>query len=325
VKSRFPLLAQSFASRPIWPVGIDVALFAVFVACAYGVVALARYWWGTSVPSAAISQSPWALPAYAAYSLVRMFAAYLLSLIFAIAYGYTAAKQSRVEPVLIAILDILQSIPVLSFLPGVMLAMISLFPSRQIGIELGSIILIFTGQVWNMAFSFYSSMKSIPRELYEVTSIFEYRPWQRFIQLELPYGVIGLLWNSMVSVAGGWFFLMACEMFVLGSRDFRLPGLGSYLQTAASAGDIAAICWGLGAMIAVIVLIDQLVWRPLIAWSAKFKFEQVETMGHASNPILKLIRSSRVTSFLGAAIRKTSGRVRTRLLQPPNPQVTVLA
>ncbi|HVW10763.1 MAG TPA: ABC transporter permease subunit [Bryobacteraceae bacterium] len=316
MKLRSPLLAQSFTARQIWPVGIDLALFAMFIAGAYGVAELARYWWGTAVPAAHISQSPWALPLYAFYSLARMFAAYLLSLVFAVVYGYIAAKRKQAEPVLIAILDILQSIPVLSFLPGVMLAMISLFPSRQLGIELGSIILIFTGQVWNMAFSFYSSMKSIPRELYEVTSIYGYNAWQRFIQLELPYGAIGLLWNSMVSVAGGWFFLMACEMFALGSRDFRLPGLGSYLQTAASAGDIGAICWGLAAMIAIIVLIDQLIWRPLIAWSDKFKFEQVETLGHDANPVLKLIRSSRLAALAGSTIRSVSVRVQTRLLKP---------
>lgn len=315
MKTRLPLLAQSFAARSIWPVGIDLVLFASFLACAYGFVALARYWWGAAIPAATISQSPLALPLYACYSLARMAAAYLLSLVFAIGYGYVAARSARAEPVLIAILDILQSIPVLSFLPGVMLAMISLFPSRQLGIELGSIVLIFTGQVWNMAFSFYSSMKAIPRELFEVTAIFEYNPWQRFLQLELPYGVIGLLWNSMVSVAGGWFFLMACEMFVLGTRDFRLPGLGSFLQTAASAGDVGAICWGLAAMIAIIVLLDQLVWRPLIAWSDKFKFEQVETMGHATNPVLKLVRSSKLASFAGSALQKTSARVAARFMK----------
>src|SRR5579883_1959430 len=158
-KERAPLLAQSFDSRPAWPFGVDFALFAVFAACAWGVVALAHYWWGAATPAAVISQSPAALPLYALYSLVRIFAAYILSLGFAIAYGYAAAKLPRAEPVLVAILDILQSIPVLSFLPGVMLAMMALFPSRQLGIEMGSIILIFTGQVWNMAFSFYSSMK----------------------------------------------------------------------------------------------------------------------------------------------------------------------
>jgi NitT/TauT family transport system permease protein len=193
-------------------------------------------------------------------------------------------------------LDILQSIPVLSFLPGVMLAMVSLFPSRQLGVEFGSIILIFTGQVWNMAFSFYASLKAVPRELSEASRVYRFSGIQRFLQLELPQGVIGLVWNSMVSVAGGWFFLMACEMFVLGKRDFRLPGLGSYLQSAASAGDTGAIIWGVAAMIAVVVLIDQLVWRPAIAWSDKFKMEQVESSAAPASPVLNLLRKSPLLS-----------------------------
>jgi len=316
VKFPQPALAQSFADSAKRPALIDSALFAAFVACACGVASLAHYWWSAAVPGATISRSARDLPLYTLYSLARMFTAYVLSLVFAVGYGYLAAKQPRVEPVLIAMLDILQSIPVLSFLPGVMLAMIALFPSRQLGIELGSIVLIFTGQVWNMAFSFYSSLKSITRELREVTQVYGYSSRQRFFQLELPYGAIGLLWNSMVSVAGGWFFLMACEMFVLGNRDFRLPGLGSYLQTAASAGDTGAICWGLSAMIAVIVLIDQIVWRPLIAWSDKFKFEQVETMGQGSNTILKAFRGSRLASIPGAVFGGLSLRIEARMAKP---------
>ena len=210
--------------------------------------------------------------------------AFVLSLAFAIAYGYIAAYTPRIEAVMIAALDILQSIPVLSFLPGVMLAMVALFPSRQLGLELGSIVLIFTGQVWNMAFSFYSSLKSIPRELREATAIYGFGNWQRFIELELPYGTIGLVWNSIVSVASGWFFLMACEMFQLGNRDFRLPGLGSFLQNAAANDDTAGVGWGLVAMVAVIVMLDQLLWRPLIAWSDQFKFEQVESSGAREIP-----------------------------------------
>jgi NitT/TauT family transport system permease protein len=245
------------------------------------------------MPEITISLSPRAIPRYAFYSVVRIWLAYALSLFFAIAYGYTAAYNRRVEALMIAGLDILQSIPVLSFLPGVMLAMVALFPTRQIGVEMGAILLIFTGQVWNMAFSFYSSLKSIPRELREAATIYRFSPWQRLIELELPYSAIGLVWNSMVSVAGGWFFLMACEMFVLGPRDFRLPGLGSYLQTAASTGDGTAIAWGLFTMIAIIVATDQLVWRPVIAWSDKFKFEQVETSSRVSSPLLHLFQQSR--------------------------------
>jgi len=190
---------------------------------------------------------------------------------------------------MVPLLDILQSIPVLSFLPGVMLAMVAIFPHSQFGVELGSILLIFTGQVWNISFSFYSSLKTVPRELHEAAVIYRFSRWQRFSELDLPFSTIGLVWNSMMSVAGGWFFLMACEMFVLGNRDFRLPGLGSFLQTAASSGNTRAILWGVAAMIAVIVMLDQLVWRPIIVWADKFKFEQVESSGAAQTTLLQLL------------------------------------
>ena len=258
-----PVLSRSLIAERTWPVLVDLLVFALVLASIFGVLTISRYWLGAVTPAAEISHSPSALPLYAFYSLVRMMTAYVLSLAFAIGYGYVAAYTPRIETLMIAALDILQSIPVLSFLPGVMLAMVALFPSRQLGLELGSIILIFTGQVWNMAFSFYSSLKSIPRELREAASIYGFGGWQRFIELELPYGTIGLVWNSIVSVASGWFFLMACEMFELGNRDFRLPGLGSFLQNAASNDDTAGVIWGLAAMIAVIVMLDQLLWRPL--------------------------------------------------------------
>jgi NitT/TauT family transport system permease protein len=148
-----------------------------------------------------------------------------------------------------------------------------------------------------MTFSFYSSLKSIPREMREVAEIYRWSWWQRFTQMELPYSIIGLVWNSMMSVAGGWFFLMACEMFTLGDRDLRLPGLGSYLQTAANAGNTRAIWWGMGVMIGIIVVIDQLVWRPVIAWAEKFKFEQVESTDAPSSAVLDLLRSSRILPF----------------------------
>jgi NitT/TauT family transport system permease protein len=202
---------------------------------------------------------------------------------------------------MIPLLDTLQSIPVLSFLPGVMISMVALFPTRQLGIELGSILLIFTGQVWNMAFSFYSSLKAIPREMHEAAQVYRWSWWQKFFQMELPYSAIGLIWNSMMSVAGGWFFLIACEMFVLGDRDLRLPGLGSYLQTAANEGNTRAIFWGIAVMIGVIVLIDQLIWRPVIAWAQKFKFEQVESTDEAHSPVLDLLRRSKILPLIAAA------------------------
>jgi NitT/TauT family transport system permease protein len=287
----------------------DAVVFAGLLAILYALFASGRIMFAPFTPVANISSSPRALPLYAAYSLVRISIAYVLSLLFALGYGLAAAKSERAAKVLLPLLDILQSIPVLSFLPGVMLAMVALFPGRQIGLELGSILLIFTGQAWNIAFSFYASLKGIPRELDEAARLYRFSTWQRFSELELPFAAIGLVWNSMMSVAGGWFFLMACEMFVLGTRDFRLPGLGSYLQVAAGAGDTRAIVWGMVAMIAVIVLLDQLVWRPAIAWSDKFKFESVEGAVPQSFVLKVLRRSGILAAFYRIAIYPMEERV----------------
>jgi NitT/TauT family transport system permease protein len=270
----------------------DLIMFAAGIALFYGVVAVGRSWFGPFTPSVEITRSLRALPAYAGYSLLRITIAYVLSLAFTMVYGYVAAYNARAERFMIPLLDVLQSIPVLSFLPGVMLAMVALFPGRQLGVELGAILLIFTGQVWNMAFSFYASLKSIPKEMREAATIYRFSWWQRFTQMELPYSAIGLVWNSMMSVAGGWFALMVCEMFVLGPRDFRLPGLGSYLQTAASAGDTTSILWGVVTMVAVIVLLDQFIWRPVIAWAEKFKVEQVESTDSPRSWVLNLVEHS---------------------------------
>ncbi len=290
----------------------DLLMFGAGIALFYGVLVVGRTWLGPFTPEVEISRSLLALPAYAGYSLLRITIAYLLSLAFALVYGYVAASNQRLERYMIPLLDVLQSIPVLSFLPPVMLAMVALFPGRQLGVEAGAILLIFTGQVWNMAFSFYASMKSIPNEMREAAKVYGFSWWQRFIEMELPFGAIGLVWNSMMSVAGGWFFLMACEMFVLGSRDFRLPGLGSYLQTAASAGDTRSILWGVGTMIAVIVLLDQFIWRPVIAWAEKFKVEQVESTDTPSSWVLDLIRHSR---SLAQIRKKTVRPLSERLMQ----------
>jgi NitT/TauT family transport system permease protein len=274
----------------------DLPIVAAGLGAFYALLAVARYWAGPVTAQAEIQLNPGELPKYALFSVARITIAYGFSLALALIYAYIAAHNARAERFLIPLLDTLQSIPVLSFLPGVMVAMVALFPTRQLGVELGSILLILTGQVWNMTFSVYSSLKNIPREMLEASQIYRMSWWQKFIQLELPYAAIGLIWNSMMSVAGAWFFLMACEMFVLGNRDLRLPGLGSYLQTAANAGDTRAIVYGLMVMIAVIVLMDQLIWRPVIAWSEKFKFEQVEAAQTPRSPILDLLRRSRVLS-----------------------------
>lgn len=301
MRPRFTL-SRALVMERTWPFFIDVSVAGALLALFYAILWIAKFWFSSAIPEVAIQRSPSHLPLYAFYSLVRIFVAYALSLVFAVAYGYTAAYNKRVEALMIATLDILQSIPVLSFLPGVMLAMMSLFPSRQMGIELGAILLIFTGEVWNMAFSFYTSLKSIPRELMEATEINRFSRLQRLFQLELPFGAIGLVWNSMVSVANGWFALMLCEMFPVGSRNFRLPGLGSYLQTAASSGDTGAMVYGLVTMLLIIVLTDQLLWRPLIAWSDKFKFETVESGNRVTSPVLDALRNS---SVLGTINRYT--------------------
>ena len=293
-----PILGRTIFHERTWPILVEILIFGAGLAFFYGLLVIAETWGGPFSPAAPISRSPQALPAYAANSLLRVLIAYLLSLLFTLFYGYIAAYNAKAERIMIPLLDILQSIPVLSFLPGVMLAMVALFPHSQLGVELGSILLIFTGQVWNMTFSLYASLKSIPQELREAAKVYRFNWWQRFIQLELPYAAIGLVWNSMMSVAGGWFFLMACEMFVLGERDFRLPGLGSYLQTAASAGDTTAILWGLGAMIGIIVLLDLLLWRPVIAWVEKFKLEQVESASVPRSAVLNFLRRSMIVANL---------------------------
>jgi len=291
-------LSRAFVMERTWPFFIDLSVAAALLAGFYAILWIAKFWFSSAIPEVEIYRSPAHLPLYAFYSLVRIFVAYALSLVFAVAYGYMAAYNKRLEALPIAVLDILQSIPVLSFLPGVMLAMMSLFPSRQLGIEFGAILLIFTGEVWNMAFSFYTSLKSIPRELMEATRINRFSRWQRLFQLELPFGAIGLVWNSIVSVANGWFFLMVCEMFPVGSRNFRLPGLGSYLQTAAAHGDWTAMIWGVITMVLIVVITDQLLWRPLIAWSDKFKFENVESGDRVTSPVLDALRNSQVLGII---------------------------
>ena len=312
-------ILRAISERTRWKTSFvaDVAVFGGILGILYALVVSGRIWLSPFTPVANISSSPRDLPLYAAYSLVRITIAYILALLFALAYGFAAAKSDRAAKILLPLLDILQSIPVLSFLPGVMLAMVALFPGRQIGLELGSVLLIFTGQAWNIAFSFYASMKGIPRELDEAARLYRFSRWQRFSEIELPFSAIGLVWNSMMSVAGGWFFLMACEMFVLGQRDFRLPGLGSYLQVAAEAGDTRAILWGMGAMIAVIVLLDQLVWRPVIAWSDKFKFESVEGAAPQSLVLNLLQRSGLLARVYRTVIYPVEERVTKALMVKP--------
>lgn len=242
------------------------------------------------------------LPAYTAQTLLRMTAAYFLSLLFTLVYAYSAYRFPLAAKILIPLLDILQSIPVLSFLPGVVLALVTLFPGQRIGVELASIILIFTGMTWNMTFSFYQSLSGIPQELKEAAQVYRLNAWQQFWTLELPAGAIGLVWNSVMSVAGGWFFLIAIESFTLGDKNFNLPGLGSYLGKAANQGNFGAIGWGLAVLIGVIIAIDFFIWQPLIAWVEKFKYQAVEATNVPQSKVLDFLRRSATLRVLKSRI-----------------------
>jgi NitT/TauT family transport system permease protein len=251
-----------------------------------------------SIQGPEISLSPWALPWYACLSIGRMAAAYLLSMIFSLVYGYIAARRRGAEKVMIPLLDILQSIPLLSFLPVVLLSFRAVLPAG-VAAELASIVLIFTSQAWNLTFAWYQSLLTIPRELKEAGKVLRMSPWMRFRKLELPFAALSLIWNSVMSWSGGWFFLMAAEIFSLGEMDFRLPGLGAYLQEAAQRGDVEAIFWGMGTLILVIVALDQLVWRPLLAWADRFKVEMVEAEPPPSSWCYDALRNSRVAGWFG--------------------------
>jgi NitT/TauT family transport system permease protein len=243
-----------------------------------------------------ISLSPRALPLYALLSTGRMAAAYLLSLLFTLVYGRQAAYNRRARQILIPLLDVLQSVPILSFLPVVLLSLSAFLP-EGLAAELASIILIFTSQAWNLTFAWYQSLTTIPKELREAGSIYRFNPWMRFKTLELPFAAIALIWNSVMSWAGGWFYLMAAEIFTVGKRDFRLPGLGAYLQEAASQGNLIAIAWGILTLVLLIVALDQLVWRPLLAWSDRFKMEMIESENPPTSWFYDALRDSRILAW----------------------------
>ena len=279
----------------------------------------ASRWAAPLTPVVKIQLTPAMLPIYAGYSLLRMILAYILSLIFTLVYGHIAATNRRAEMVMVPVLDILQSIPILSFLPTVVLALVAAFPHSNLGLELASVLLIFTSQVWNMTFSFYHAARTLPADLKEFSAIARLRPWQRFVKLEVPSAMIGLLWNSMMSWAGGWFFLMAAEQFVLGDRSFQLPGLGSYLQVAANTGNGGALLLGLVTLIILIILLDFFFWRPLVAWADKFKLELSGESEPPGSPVLAMLRGSAMLAALSRHIFRPTGDVLARLLNRLQP------
>ncbi len=300
-----------------WP---DVLIMVALGGLLAGVLDLGQEWTGPHRPGADIELSPWALLHYTFYSLARGMLAYAISLGFTLVYGYWAASDRRAERILIPLLDILQSIPVLGFLPGVLLALESLFPSSNLGVELASVVMIFTGQAWNMTFSFYHSLRTIPTDQLEVATIFRFSWWQRLKWVQLPFATLGLVWNSMMSMAGGWFFLMISESFRLGDEDFRLPGIGSYMSVAVEQGRVDAMLWALGAMVLMIVALDQLLWRPVVVWAQKFRVEEGGSVAEMESWFLTWLRRAQLVRALRRwwrhrLLRRGNGP-RTALLTP---------
>lgn len=268
-----PAPAEPSADRPAFS-WRDGAAWLVVFALIYTLINVADEWRAPLKQSVVINLDARYLPGYAFYSLMRGVAAYVVSFFFTMVYGYVMARVRGAGRVMLPLLDILQSIPVLGFLPGFVLALVHLFPHRNIGLEMASVLMIFTGQVWNMTFSFYNSLRSVPQDLVEVSRLSELGWWERFVSLDLSYAAPGLIWNSMMSMAGGWFFLAVSEAFVLGDHDFRLPGVGAYMSVAIERGDGRAQVLGVLAMIVMIVVLDVVVWRPVVAWAHRFSDEQ---------------------------------------------------
>ncbi len=294
---------------------VDLAVAVGLMGLLYGIVKLASEWTAPHQANIEIDLSPWALPRYTFFSLSRGLIAYLISLVFTLVYGYWAAKDKLAARVLIPLLDILQSIPVLAFLPGLVLALGAAFPRNNIGLELAAILMIFTGQAWNMTFSFYHSVRSVPSDQQEAATLYRFNWWQRLKWVELPFSTMGLVWNSMMSMAGGWFFLMIDESYRLGNQDFRLPGIGSYMQVAVDKGRVDAMVWAMLAMLLMIVGLDQILWRPVVVWAQKFRVEETCEQVSMTSWLLEWLRRSRL---LAAASKVFAQVPRVRLPKLPH-------
>lgn len=280
------------------------------VAVTLGVLALlaiiARVGAGAFVPFTAkivphVDLDPRNLPYYAARSTLRMFVALAWSTLFTLLYGYFAARSRRAERVLIPLLDILQSVPVLGYLSVIITAFIALFRGSLLGLEFAAVFAIFTSQAWNMTFSFYQSLKSVPYELQEAAALYRLSGWQRFVQLDVPFATIGLVWNAMMSFGGGWFFLAASEAITVLNHNYTLPGVGSYVAAAVAAQDIRALGWAIVTIAVVILLVDQLFWRPVVAWADRFRFEQSAPAEVPRSWVFDFIRAANVPALVGRA------------------------
>jgi NitT/TauT family transport system permease protein len=282
---------------------VDLLILAGLVGVAVAARNVAGEWAGPQRQQVVIDLSPLALPRYVLFSLSRGLIAYALSLGFTLVYGYWAAKDQVAERVLIPLLDVLQSIPILGFMPGLVLALVHIFPTSNIGLEMAAVLMMFTGQVWNMTFSFYHSLRAVPADLSEAGTVYRYNWWQRLRWIELPFATLGLVWNSMMSMAGGWFFLMINEAFVLGARDYRLPGIGSYMSVAVAKGDTRAMAWAVIAMMLMIVALDQLLWRPVVVWAQKFRVEEGGATEAMDSWFLSWLKRSSLVEAAGEVLR----------------------
>jgi NitT/TauT family transport system permease protein len=270
----------------------------------------------TALEMAPISLDPWQLPEYAARTTFRMFAALALSLLFTLTYATWAAKSERAGKLLVPILDILQSVPILGFISITVVFFMSLAPGRVLGAEFAAIFAIFTSQAWNMAFSFYQSLRTIPIELSEAAESFRLSPWMRFWQLEVPFAMPALIWNMMMSMSGGWFFVVASESISVGHTTVALPGVGSYIALAIEQKNLTAIGWAIATMLIVILLYDQLLFRPLVAWVDRFRVEQEPGARVPDSWALTMMRRSRLiqaaTVAFHTAVMFTSRAVKRR-------------
>ncbi|WP_372441642.1 ABC transporter permease subunit [Azospirillum argentinense] len=262
-----------------------------------------------SLDAPAVSLDPWNLPDYALRSTLRMLAAMAASLLFTFVYATLAAKSRRAGMVLIPVLDVLQSVPVLGYISFTVVFFLSLFPGSVLGAECAAIFAIFTSQAWNMTFSVYQSLRSVPRDLDEAATSFRFSGWQRFWRLEAPFAMPGLVWNMMMSMSGGWFFVVASEAITVGDHTVTLPGIGSYLAEAIAQKDLGAVGWAVLAMLAVILLYDQFLFRPLVAWADKFRFEQTGAQEAPESWVLRLFQRTRVCRSLLAPVESLLGRV----------------
>ncbi|MDE2604599.1 MAG: ABC transporter permease subunit [Burkholderiales bacterium] len=255
-----------------WDWALLPVVLAILVVLGWGAAQMAKpYQVGQPLP---ISLDPLLLPYYLLRTSLRMFLALGASLVFACAFAVLAAKSRAAEKILVPMLDILQSIPILGFLSITVTGFIALFPGNLLGVECAAIFAIFTSQAWNMAFSLYQSLRTVPTELREAARVFQLSGWQRFWRLELPFAMPGLLWNMMMSMSGGWFFVVASEAISVSNQDIKLPGVGSYIAMAIEAKDLGAVGWAIATMLAGILAYDQLLFRPLVAWADKFRFEE---------------------------------------------------